>query len=228
MVQALLNDLEWPITDLEFEFGPVLRYQKILFDPADKPLIKSLITNRSLQIDAALLAPKSPTVLDIEVELQGHNGLDCPLVAIAHNGHELEQIAVDSTMLRRYHVAAGTRRNIFSIELLNKTPGLDTELDEHGTIVRDKSVLIKAIVINGVRLRPDDIALQARFRKNGSKDTKRYLSGLYENGILKIYFENPVEKWFIQQRDFYYAARYKENKKLIEKVSQLYTEYVDT
>jgi hypothetical protein len=59
-----------------------------------------------------------------------------------------------------------------------------------------------------------------------SQQEKKFGNGLFSNGSLKIFFKNPVHKYFIKQQSFFFESRYVSNKALIDKVSALFEHFV--
>jgi hypothetical protein len=95
---------------------------------------------------------------------------------------------------------------------------------ENGIIVKDKSVKLIEFKIDGVRVDADQLYMHGRVKVDGQKVKQ---NGLYKNSTYTFYFENPVHKFFIRRRKFYFKDKIQTTKFLLENVSSLFDDFIN-
>jgi hypothetical protein len=223
IAEKVLNALKWPSSDLEFELRPILDKFDLLFNEDDRPLIEQLLQKRDLDVSEEFYPTQDPRDIEVTMTLTGTKGLDYPVVDIQINQEIYKSILVEETQTFNFKVNA-RRRNMIKISLRNKGPG-DTIMQDD-QIVHDKSVKIKQIVIDEVRLQQPTLLMQGRTK---TTDLQRFKhDGLYHNnGTWSFYFENPVNPYFISKKKFYWSTKLNTTKHLLQKISHMFTEYVN-
>jgi hypothetical protein len=158
-----------------------------------------------------------PEDTEIELELTGEFCKSWPLIDIAINSDFVfknKQLMGSETI--KFKIPFNKKRNILSIRLTNKTLSTDTELDNAGNIIADKSVKINDVRINGVRFKHSDIYTKGKITTDSGEKIKGH--GLYANGTLKLYFENPFLRFALSQRHSYWEKFNEKNKELVQRL----------
>jgi len=221
IAQKLLNNLEWPATDLEYELRPIIRNAKILFNDKDQPMIDDLLSIKNLEIDPSLLRDDLPSEFEIEISCEGSRSTSWPMIDIQINNTYYRNIEVQGTQTFTFRVPDKKTRNLVRISLTNKEPN-DT-IVENGVIVADKFVRLIEFKIDGVRVDADQLYLHGRVKDNGQRLKQ---NGLYKNSTYTFYFENPVHKFFIRRRKYYFKDKLETTRFLLDKVSSLFDDFV--
>lgn len=222
IAQKLLNNLEWPASNVEYELRPVLRNAEFLFDENDRPLIDELLSIKNTDVNTTLLSPTRPTDVELEISFEGSKSIDWPMIDIQINNTWYRNIEVQGNQTFKYIVTDKRTRNLIKITLTNKGPH-DT-LVENGEIVADKFVKLLEFKIDGVRVDADQLYLQGRVKCDGQRIKQ---NGLYKNSTYTFYFENPVHKFFIKQRRYYFKDKMQHTKFLLETVSSLFDDFIN-
>lgn len=216
LIQKVLNNLSYPSNDVEYELLPILKKSSTLFSEQDKELAQELLPITNTDVDLDFLAPTKPEEVNLELLLEGSPGETLPDITIRINNTVLFSGLIDGIQQFCYTIQDRRWRNLLTITLNNKIGDLSIK-ESH------KQVLIKELVINGSRFRHDKIYMMGRVK---SQQEKKFGNGLFSNGSLKIFFKNPVHKYFIKQQSFFFESRYVSNKALIDKVSALFEHFV--
>jgi hypothetical protein len=222
ITQKLLNDLEWPASNIEYELRPVLRNAEFLFSKDDLPLVNELIAIKNTDVDPSFLSPRGPSKIEIEISCEGTPALDWPLVDIQINNTHYRNVEIQGVQTLKYLVPDQRHRNFVKITLTNKNQK-DT-IVENGIIVKDKSVKLIEFKIDGVRVDADQLYMHGRVKVDGQKVKQ---NGLYKNSTYTFYFENPVHKFFIRRRKFYFKDKIQTTKFLLENVSSLFDDFIN-
>ena len=216
LIQKVLNNLSYPSNDVEYELLPILKKSSTLFSEQDKELAQELLPITNTDVDLDFLAPTKPEEVNLELLLEGSPGETLPDITIRINNTILFSGLIDGVQQFCYTIQDRRWRNLITITLNNKIADLSIK-ESH------KQVLIKELIINGSRFRHDKIYMMGRVK---SQQEKKFGNGLFSNGSLKIFFKNPVHKYFIKQQSFFFESRYVSNKALIDKVSALFEHFV--
>jgi hypothetical protein len=216
LIQKVLNNLSYPSNNVEYDLLPILKKSSTMFSEQDKSLVRELLLIPNTEVDSDFLAPSEPEEIELELLLEGASGETLPDITIQVNNTVLFSGQLDGLQTFCYTVSDCRRRNLVTIKLNNKIEGLSVE-ESH------KHVMLKELVINGSRFRQDKIYMMGRVH---TQQEKKSDNGLYSNGTLKIFFENPVHKYFIKQQRFFFESRYVSNKILIDKISTLFEHFV--
>ena len=187
-----------------------------MFSEQDKELAQELLPVTNTDVDLDFLEPTKPEEVNLELLLEGSPGETLPDITIRINNTVLFSGLIDGVQQFCYTIQDRRWRNLLTITLNNKIADLSIK-ESH------KQVLIKELVINGSRFRHDKIYMMGRVK---SQQEKKFGNGLFSNGSLKIFFKNPVHKYFIKQQSFFFESRYVSNKALIDKVSALFEHFV--
>lgn len=222
IAQKLLNNLEWPASNVEYELRPVLRNAEFLFSEADQSLVDELLTIKNTNVDPAFLSSASPNDIEIEISCEGTESSNWPTVDIQINNTHYHNIEIQGLQTLKYLVSDCQRRNLVKITLTNKTQN-DT-IVENDVIVKDKSVKLIEFKIDGVRVDADQLYMDGRVKVNGQRVKQ---NGLYKNSTYTFYFENPVHKFFIRRRKFYFKDKIQTTKFLLENVSSLFEDFIN-
>jgi hypothetical protein len=216
LMQKVLNNLGYPNNDIEYDLLPVINKSSKIFSEQDKDLVDKLLPIKNTQVDPEYLAVTSPEELELELLLTAQAGETLPDITVKFNNRIVFSGPIDGVQRICWIAQDRRARNILTITLNNKIAGMSIE-ESH------KQVQIKELMINGARFRHDTIYMMARAKTNNYCGPA---NGLYENGSLKIFFKNPVHKYFIKQKIFFFESRYESNKILIDKVSTLFEHFV--
>lgn len=216
LMQKVLNNLGYPNNDIEYDLLPVINKSSKIFSDSDKDLVDELLPIKDTKVDPEYLAVTSPEELELELLLAAQAGETLPDITVKFNNKILFSGPIDGAQHMRWIVQDRQVRNILTVTLNNKIAGLSVE-ESH------KQVQIKELMINGARFRHDKIYTMSRAKTTNYRGPA---NGLYENGSLKIFFKNPVHKYFIKQKSFFFESRYESNKILIDKVSALFEHFV--
>jgi hypothetical protein len=222
MAQTLLTDLEWPASNIEYDLRPILRNAGFLFDKNDQPLVNELLTIKNMEVDPDLLSPTSPNEFEIEISCEGSESVGWPMIDIQINNTYHRNIEVQGIQTFKFHVPDKRNRNLIKITLTNKNQN-DTVV-ENGVIVSDKFVKLVEFKINGVRVDSDQLYLRGRVKADGERLKQ---NGLYKNSTYTFYFENPVHKFFIRSRKYYFKDKLHTTRFLLEKVSSLFDDFIN-
>jgi hypothetical protein len=143
-------------------------------------------------------------------------------VEILCNNKVLELATVEGS--HTYTVICPARyRNSLKIRLTNKTQE-DTIIDSNGAIVKQKYLSIDEIKINDIRMRKDYIYLKGNVKPVDGKKIKA--NNLYDNGTYHFYFTNPIEEFFINQKEFYYNINANINKSFVNDLIGFYNQLI--
>ena len=156
------------------------------------------------------------------ITLTGTKGIDHPIIDIQINQDIYKSILVEETQTFNFKVNKSFR-NLIKIGLTNKGPN-DTIL-ENGVIIADKTVKIQTLIVDEVRLTQPTLMMQGRVKTNDNQKHKH--DGLYHNGIWSFYFENPAKPFFIKKKKFYYNTKLENTRKLLNKISHMFSDYVN-
>ena len=222
VAQNLLNNLEWPSTNLEYELRPILKNSGILFDVTDRPLVDDLLSIKNVEVDPNLLSHSSPNEFEIEISCEGSKSTSWPTIDIQINNTYYQNIEVQGIQTFKFRVLDKKKRNLVRISLTNKDQN-DTIL-ENGVIVSDKFVKLHEFKIDGVRVDADHLYLHGRVNADGQRLKQ---NGLYKNSTYTFYFENPVHKFFIRRRKYYFKDKLETTRFLLDKVSSLFDDFVN-
>ena len=223
VAERVLNALKWPSSDLEFELRPILDKFSLLFNENDRELTKELLRQKDLDVDQEFLPNDNPQDISVSITLTGTKGHDYPIVDIMINQDVYKSILVENTNTFTFQVKKRAR-NMIRISLRNKSPN-DTIVQE-GKIVGDKTVKIKQLIIDEVRLQQPTLYMQGRTKTIDGEKFKH--DGLYYNdSTWSFYFENPVNPYFIKKKKFYWNTKLDTTKHLLQKISHMFTEYVN-
>jgi hypothetical protein len=222
IAQQVLNNFKWPSSDLEYELMPIINKSDLLFDKNDQYRVNELLAIKNLNIDPEFIPTTSPEALDIEIILIGNKGANDPVVDIHVNQHKQTNLQIISEQIFKFQVNDCRKRNLIKISLTNKTQA-DTTV-ENDQIVIDKSVFIKEIVINGVRIQQPELLMNGRVKFDTGE--KMHHNGLYDNGTYTFYFQNPVNEYFIKKRKYYFEGKLNSTKTLLNKIFRMFDEFV--
>jgi hypothetical protein len=223
VAERVLNALKWPSSDLEFELRPILDKFDLLFNEDDRPLINQLLSKKDLDVDEEFLPCNDPQDIEVSITLTGTKGLDYPIVDIKINQDLYQSILVEETQTFTFKVKKRSR-NMIKISLRNKSPN-DTVVQD-GNIINDKTVKIKQLLIDEVRLQQPTLFMQGRSKTTDNQRFKH--DALYYNdSTWSFYFENPVNPYFIKKKKFYWNTKLETTKHLLQKISNMFTEYVN-
>lgn len=75
---------------------------------------------------------------------------------------------------------------IIDLEFFGKTNGKDTKIDEHGTVLKDKHVLIKAIKLDNLPVEPLYLKRRLELKYDHGSNCSNYIGF---NGHMQINFE---------------------------------------
>jgi hypothetical protein len=221
IAQKLLNNLEWPASNVEYELRPVLRNAEFLFGENDLHMVDELLDIKNTDVDPTLLSPTAPTEIELEISCEGSQSLTWPIIDIQINNTLYRNIEVQGAQTFKYYVPDKRKRNLVKITLTNKDQN-DTVV-ENGVIVGDKFVKLIEFKIDGVRVDADQLYLHGRVKANGERLKQ---NGLYKNSTYTFYFENPVHRFFIRNRRYYFNEKLQTTKFLLEKVSSLFDNFI--
>jgi len=221
ITQKLLNNLEWPAPNIEYEMRPVLEKSEILFNKEDRQYVDELLKIKNLDIDSELLTTADPVKFELEISCLGSESHGWPLIDIQINNTHYKNIQVQDHQVFKYFVPDQRKRNLIKITLTNKGPN-DTQV-ENDIIVKDKFVKLVEFKIDGVRIDADQLYLHGRFKDQGHNVKQ---NGLYKNGTYTFYFENPVHKFFISRRKYWFKDKIQMAGFLLDKVSSLFDDFV--
>ena len=90
--------------------------------------------------------------------------------------------------------------HVLEIEMIGKLP-TDTEIDNQGNILSDKSITIENLAFDEIALGHSMTELAVYTHNfNGSKDTieDQFFGSMGCNGILKLEFSSPVYLWMLE------------------------------
>ena len=222
IAQKLLNNLEWPASNVEYELRPVLRNAEFLFSKNDQPLVNELLSIKNTELESTLLSPTAPTEFELEISCEGSKSPDWPMIDIQINNTWYRNIEVQGTQTFKYSVVDKRIRNLVKISLTNK--GQNDTIVESGMIVADKFVKLLEFKIDGIRVDADQLYLQGRVKCDGQRLKQ---NGLYKNSTYTFYFENPVHKFFIRRRRYYFKDKMQHTKFLLETVSSLFDDFIN-
>lgn len=221
ITQKLLNNLEWPTLNIEYELRPVLEKSEILFNKEDRQYVDELLKIKNLDIDPALLTTSDPSKFELEIACLGSESHGWPMIDIQINNTHYKNIQVEGHQVFKYVVPDQRKRNLIKITLTNKGPN-DTQV-ENDIIVKDKFVKLVEFKIDGVRIDADQLYLHGRVKDQG-QNVKQ--NGLYKNSTYTFYFENPVHKFFISRRKYWFKDKIQMAGFLLDKVSSLFDDFV--
>lgn len=225
ITQTVLNDLKWPASNVEYELRPVLKNSGLLFNESDKQLIDQLLVYKNIEADPEFAAESIPHQFAVNFTMHGSPGEDNPIVDVQINNSFYKNIEIDGTQTLNFTVSDCRRRNIIKITLTNKT---DKDiLIENGQIVKDKNVKFDNLVIHGSRFHRIFLLMNGRVKtQEGRREKNR--DGLYsQKDTYTFYWENPVHSYFIKKHKFYFEERYQFAKEMLQKVTQLFNEFLN-
>jgi hypothetical protein len=222
IAQKLLNNLDWPASDVEYELIPVLRNAEFLFCQKDRPLVDELLTIKNTDVNPTLLSPTGPTEFELEISFEGSKALDWPMIDVQINNTHYRNIEIQGSQTIKYSVKDKRNRNLVKITLTNK--GQNDTIVENGVIVADKFVKLLEFKIDGVRIDADQLYLSGRVKSDGQRVKQ---NGLYKNSTYTFYFENPVHKFFIRRHKYYFKDKIQHTKFLLETVSSLFVDFIN-
>jgi radical SAM superfamily enzyme YgiQ (UPF0313 family) len=223
IAEKVLNALKWPSSDLEFELRPILDRFDLLFNEDDRPLIEELLQKKNLDVDEEFLPSQLPQDIEVSLTLTGTKGLDYPIVDIQINQDIHRSILVEETQTFTFQVKKRAR-NMIKISLRNKSPN-DTIVQDD-KIIDDKTVKIKQLLIDEVRLQQPTLYMQGRSK---TSDYQRFKHDAlyYNDSTWSFYFKNPVNPYFIKKKKFYWNTKLETTSHLLQKISDMFTEYVN-
>ena len=221
ILHRVYNDLGWPNRDTKWEL------RRLLLELKKHSEVSRVHKDSNLQdiqdaVDKFSL-PKNPHDFVVQMNVVGSCVNSWPRLRIKINGQIVaDDIEVQGAQTLEFAVLHRQRRNIITWELLNKDPH-DTVVDEHNNIVEDKCVLIESLVIDGVRIRANEIYLRSSFRCT-TTNTTRPLNGVFGPGRLRFYFENPIIQYFIKLRHNHWKHKQAQNTAVIAELTKYYSE----
>lgn len=219
--QKLLNDLEWPATNIEFELRPVIQDSESLFKKQDQHMVDQLLKIKNLDVDPEFLSRTTPNDIEIELSVEGSACPDWPTIDIQINNICYQHLEIQGQQTLKYHVADRKKRNLIKITLTNK--GQNDTVMENGSIVSDKFIKLLEFKIDGVRVNADQLYLFGGVKIDGQRFKQ---NGLYKNSTYTFYFENPVHKFFIRRNRHYFKDKIQYTKFLLETVTSLFNDFV--
>jgi len=195
VTQQVIENLRWPANAVYYELIPLLsKLQQAGLTHAEKKW-------EDIDIDALLPSyqlPEDPLPTVIRAEMTASWCGQWPVIDIISNGHTVfEDLEVQGKMCVEFALPMMRKKNILKFRLKNKTTN-NTRVDENGTILEDMSVIIDSICFGDVRQRRDDLYLQSSFKSRGGLACRQ--PGLFANGDLRYYFENPTIGFFIDRK----------------------------
>lgn len=221
ILHQVYNDLGWPNRDTKWELRRLLlelkKHAQVSESDADSKVqdIHDIVEKFSL--------PKQPHDFVVQINVVGSYSNSWPRLRIKINGQIVaDAVEVQGFQTLEFAVSNPQRRNIVTWELLNKDPH-DTVVDENNNIVQDKSVVIESLVLDGVRIRANEIYLRSSFRCATTNST-RPLNGVFGPGRLRFYFENPIISYFVKLRHNHWKHKQAQNTAVIAELTKYYSE----
>lgn len=136
--------------------------------------------------------------LSIEVELEASVVNELPRISVEWNNRNLVNSDLEQGVHKFQFELTPEARNNFSIEFSNKQPN-DTIVDQQGNIVKDKFVLIKSFVVNGVDLVQDHDFFYNKLKYQINNVESKVSAGFWFNhSKLSLEFPAPFRLWFNQ------------------------------
>lgn len=218
VAQMVIESLRWPANDTIYELGHVLVNLERLDSEGIAELGNQIIDLQPAKIyEEYNLNPWD--YVTCKITLTGNQGKSWPEVEILLNNQLYVTQTVRGTETLKFTVPNTSRRNILKIRLTNKSID-DTIVDDFGNIISDKNVVLNEIMINDVRIRPDDIYLQGVGRDLQGNRFK--CNGLYANGDYRFYFENSVHAYFIRKQKYYFERNFEVNNESMQTLIKFY------
>ena len=222
VAQKVLNNYNWPSSDLEYELRPIINRFDILFNKDDRDLAKTLLAHKNIEVAQEFVASPLPNDVSISLTLSGLKGLDYPLIDVQINNKIYKSMRIEETQTLKF-VVEKRRRNLIKITMTNKNAN-DT-LVENGQIATDKTVKINELIVDEVRLQQPLLQSLGRVKDRTGRTFK--FDGLYSNSTWSFYFENPVNPYFIKKKKFYWNSKLETTRELLNKISHMFSEYVN-
>ena len=221
ILHRVYNDLGWPSRDTKWELRRlVLELKKHAGMSGNN---HDIGVHNIQDVAQKFSLPQHAHDFAVQINMVGSRVNSWPRVRIKINNQVVaHDIEIQGAQTLEFTVTHRQRRNMITWELLNKDP-LDTIVDEHNNIVQDKSVVIESMVIDGVRIRANEIYLCSSFR-NAATNTTRPLNGVFEPGRLRFYFENPIIQYFIKRRHNHWDHKQAQNTAVIAELTKYYSE----
>lgn len=222
ILHQVYNNLGWPNRDSDWELKKLmLELKKIVANGGSDP--RPELLQEIQHIVDRYSWPKHPQVATVKMKLLGSETNGWPRIRITINGRVMaDQLEVQGSQELELVIDKPRRRNLITWELLNKNHD-DTVVDQDGRIIKDKSVLVEELVIDGVRIRADEIYLRSSFRCAQTHSSRR-LRGVFGPGRLRFYFKNPTVPYFMSQRQNHWASKKDQNTKVINELTKYYSD----
>lgn len=213
IAQKVLTSLKWPSNNIEYELRPVITNSKLLFNEADKTVIKNLLVNKDIEPDSEFLAENKPHVYKLSVELELGNSCSdtSPIIVISVNNEICETFKVIGNQILDFYIKKPRKRNLIKIHLLNAIDGIQVKVNN--------------MTIHGSRFDKDFLYQHGSVKHNSTRYKGNCL--FKQDEIFCLYFENPVHAHFISKHKFYYETRYQYAKDILDKVTHLYENFVN-
>lgn len=195
VAQQVTMQLRWPANAVHWELSPLLLK---LQDNKTHDQIK-----KWPDIDIEGLLSKyqladHPEPMEIKVEMTGTRCVDWPRIdIIINNVVVFKDIEISGEMCLRFAVPTLRKKNVLKFRMKNKGNS-HTRIDGDAKILEDMNVKLNSICFGQIRKRTDDLFLQSSFKDFSRNLTQQ--SGLYVNGDLRFYFENPTIKYFMDRK----------------------------
>lgn len=222
ILHQVYHAMGWPNRDSSFELRKIMLELKKIVSGSGQHHNEQLVKDIKATVDAYAW-PTQPQPVKIAMKLRAGAVNGWPRIRIRINNKIVaDDWEVKDMQELEFEVDMPRRRNMITWELLNKQAH-DTAVDADGQILRDKCVEIDELVIDEVRIRPDEIYLRSSFRCAKTHSTRR-LRGVFGPGRLRFSFQNPTLPYFMSQRSNYWANKKDQNAKVIHELTKYYSD----
>lgn len=221
ILHRVYNDLGWPSRDTKWEL------RRLLLELKKHAKVPEASNDSELQqiqdVAEKFTLPKQAHDFVVQMNMMGSYSNAWPRLRIKINNTVVaDDIEIQGSQILEFSVTDRQRRNLITWELLNKST-LDTMVDKHNNIVQDKAVVIESLVVDGIRIRADEIYLRSSFRDTTTNTTRR-LNGVFVPGRLRFYFENPILPYFMKLRHNHWNHKQAQNTAVIAELTKYYSE----